>query len=108
MIVADGSGNSGLLNSASFGFSAVKMSSAGRWWGAGFAAGPSVLLSYNPISKVAGPSGSFSAGGGATLGAGISISTSGAATISLVWVRARRRAFPLNYGSSQFIPFCKE
>jgi hypothetical protein len=108
MIVADASGNSGFLNSASGGFSAVKMSSAGSWWGAGAAAGPSFLVSPNPISKIAGPSGSFSGGGGAVLGAGFSITTSGAATFTFGVGAGAEAGVSPQFGTSQFIPFCKD
>ena len=106
LIVADGAGNSGFLNSASGGFSAVKMSGAGSWWGAGAAAGPSVLVSPNPISTIAGPSGSFSAGGGAVLGAGISVTTSGAATVTFDVGAGAEAGVSPQFGTSQFIPFC--
>jgi RHS repeat-associated protein len=106
LIVADGSGNSGFLNSASGGFAAVKMTGAGSWWGAGAAAGPSVLVSPNPIGKIAGPSGSFSAGGGAVLGAGISVTTSVAATVTFGVGAGTELGFSPQFGTSQFIPFC--
>jgi len=106
LIVADASGNSGFLNSASGGFSAIKMSSAGSWWGAGAAAGPSVLVSPNAISRIAGPSGSFSAGGGAVLGAGISVTTSGAATVTFGVGAGAEGGVSPQFGKSQFIPFC--
>lgn len=108
LIVADASGNSGILNSVSAGFAGVKTSSAGSWWGAGAAAGPSVLVSPFPISKIAGPSGSVSAGGGAVLGAGASVTTSGAATFTFgVGAGAEAGASP-QFGTSKFIPFCKD
>ena len=106
MIVADGAGNSGFFNSASGGFSAVKMSGAGSWWGAGAAAGPSFLVSPYPISKIAGPSGSVSGGGGAVLGAGASITTSGAATFTFGVGAGAEAGFSPQFGTSQFIPVC--
>jgi RHS repeat-associated protein len=106
LIVADGSGNSGFLNSVSGGFSAVKMSGAGSWWGAGAAAGPSFLVSPNPISTIAGPSGSVSAGGGAVLGAGISVTTSGAATFTFGVGAGAEAGVSPQFGTSQFSPFC--
>jgi len=106
LIVADGSGNAGFLNSISAGFSGVKMKAAGSIWGAGFAAGPSVLVSPFSINTIKGPSGSLSGGGGAVLGAGGSISTSGAATLSFgVGAGAVASASPQG-GTSKFIPFC--
>ncbi|HUL32553.1 MAG TPA: RHS repeat-associated core domain-containing protein [Candidatus Eisenbacteria bacterium] len=105
LIVADASGNAGFLNSVSGGFSAVKMSGTGRW-GAGAAAGPSFLVSPNPISTIAGPSGSISAGGGLVLGAGASITTSGAATFTFGVGAGAEAGISPQGGTSQFIPFC--
>jgi len=108
LIVADASGNSGFLNSASGGFAAAKMSSAGSWWGAGAAAGPSVLVSPFSINTIAGPSFSASGGGGSgVLGGGGSITTSGAFTITAGWGAGAEGGFSAQFGPSQFIPFCK-
>jgi hypothetical protein len=109
MIVADGSGNSGFLNSASGGFSVVKMSSPGSWWGAGIAAGPSLLVSPFSISKITGRSGSVSAGGGVgVLGGGFSLTTSGALTLTAgAGAGAEAGASP-QVGTSQFIPVCRD
>jgi RHS repeat-associated protein len=106
LIVADASGNSGFLNTVSGGFSAVKTSSAGSWWGAGAAAGPSVLVSPFSINRIAGPSGSISAGGGAVLGAGATITTSGAATFTFGVGAGAEAGVSPQFGTSQFIPFC--
>ena len=108
LIVADASGNSGFLNSASGGFAAAKMSSAGSWWGAAAAAGPSVLVSPFSINTIAGPSFSASGGGGSgVLGGGGSITTSGALTITAGWGAGAEGGFSAQFGPSQFIPFCK-
>jgi len=108
LIVADASGNSGFLNSASGGFAAVKMSSAGSWWGAGAAAGPSVLVSPFSINTIAGPSVSVSGGGGSgVLGGGGSINTSGALTLTAGWGAGAEAGVSPQFGTSQFIPFCK-
>lgn len=108
LIVADGTGSSGFLNSASGGFAVVKTSGPGSWWGAGAAAGPSLLVSPNPISTIAGPSGSASAGGGAVLGAGVSVTTSGAVTVTFGVAAGAMAGFSSQFGTSQFIPFCKK
>jgi hypothetical protein len=74
--------------------------------GAQVTTGPSVLVSPNPITTIAGPSGSLSAGGGAVLGGGISVTTSGAVTITFgVGAGAELGTSP-QFGTSQFIPFC--
>jgi len=60
-----------------------------------------------PIDKAAGPSGPFSLGGGAVLGAGANITTSGAATVTFgLGVGAEAGVSP-QFGTSQFVPFCK-
>jgi RHS repeat-associated protein len=109
LIVADASGNSGFLNSISGGFSAVKMKSPGSWWGAGAAAGPSLLVSPFPISQIAGPSGSISAGGGTgVLGGGLTVTTSGAATLTVGWGAGAEAGISPQGGTSEFTPFCHE
>ncbi len=106
MIVADGSGNAGFLNSVSGGVAGIKMQSAGSWFGAGFAAGPLVLLSPRSINAIKGQSGSISGGGGAVLGAGASISTSGAVTVTFGLGACAEAGISPQFGPSQFIPFC--
>lgn len=69
--------------------------------------GPTFLVSPNPISTVAGPSASLSAGGGAVLGAGVSVTTSGAATFSFGVGFGAEAGISPQFGTSQFIPFCK-
>jgi hypothetical protein len=109
LIVADASGNSGFLNSASRGISGVKMSSPGSWWGAGAAAGPSVLVSPFSINTIAGSSVSLSAGGGSgVVGGGGSISTSGALTVTAGWGVGAEAGISPQLGTSQFIPFCHQ
>ena len=82
------------------------MTSAGTWWGWGAAAGPAVLLSPNSIAKIAGPSGAFSMGGGAVLGAGVSVSTSLAATVTFGVGAGAEAGFSPQWGTSSFIPAC--
>jgi RHS repeat-associated protein len=108
LIVADASGNAGFLNSASGGLAGVKTSSSGSWWGAGAAAGPTVLLSPFPINKIAGPSWSVSGGGGAVLGAGGSATSSGAVTLTFGVGAGSEAGVSPQYGTSQFVPFCHE
>jgi RHS repeat-associated protein len=110
MIVADSSGNSGILNSASIGVAGIKHTkgAGGSWWGYGLTAGPSVLVSPNPITKLEGVSGSISGGGGAILGGGGSLTTNGALTVTVGIGLGAEGGFSPQFGKSWFTAFCKK
>ncbi|MBZ5532896.1 MAG: RHS repeat-associated core domain-containing protein [Acidobacteriia bacterium] len=107
VIVADQTGNSGILNSWSIGGAGFKGSSGSRW-GAGGALGLTVLTSPNPIDDISGPSFSISAAGGAVLGAGGTITSSGAITGTFGLGAGAEVGIGGQIGPSIFIPFCKK
>jgi hypothetical protein len=80
---------------------------AGSYYGGGIAAGPTILASRNPISTLQGGSLTFSAAGGATLGAGASVSTSGAVTITFGVGAGAEAGITGQIGTSQFMLICK-
>ena len=106
LIVADGSGEAGIMNSWSAGGTGFR--GGNSTVGGGASMGVAVMISPRSISKIKGPSGSVSATGGAVLGGGADLTTSGALTLNFGLGVGGEAGVELGGGSSTFIPFCHQ